>query len=72
MPLLVTTDLTKSDSTRKMPMGLLTNIYIWGRITDSLGCQLFERGFASNKFTCGLLHTKKSEKGKGFGKGGAT
>ena len=36
-------------------MGLLTTNYSCVGFMGSLGCQLFAGGFASSKFTCGLL-----------------
>ena len=54
---LVTTDLTESDGTGTIPMGLLDSTGSRGGFTGSLGCQLFTGGFASGGFTGGLLGT---------------
>jgi hypothetical protein len=54
---LVTTDLTESDGTGTIPMGLLDSTGGRGGFTGSLGCQLFTGGFASGGFTGGLLGT---------------
>lgn len=55
--LLVTTDFTKSDSTRPVTMGLLHASGGGGRLTGSLGGQLLTRGLASGGLTGGLLGT---------------
>ena len=59
--LLVTTDLTKGDSSRAVTMGLLDSSGSRGRLTGSLGCQLLTRGFSSSGFTSGLLSTSHWE-----------
>ena len=55
--LLVTTDLTKSHSSRTVPVGLLDTSGGGGRLTGSLGGELLAGGFASGRFTGGLLGT---------------
>ena len=55
--LLVTTDLTKSDSSGAVPVGLLDASGGGGRLTSSLGGELLAGGFASGGFTGGLLGT---------------
>ena len=55
--LLVTTDLTKSDGTRPVPVGLLHSTGSRGRFASSLGCKLLARSFSSGGFTGSLLST---------------
>ena len=55
--LLVTTDLTESDGTGPITMGLLDSTGGGGALTGSLGGQLFPGGFSSSGFTGGLLGT---------------
>ena len=54
---LVTTDLTESDCTWTIPVGFLDSSGGWGRFSGSLGSQLLSGGFASGRFSCGLLGT---------------
>ena len=60
--LLVTTDLTESDCSRPVTMGLLDSSSGRGALTSSLGGQLFTWGLASSGFTSGLLGTSHSER----------
>ena len=53
--LLVTTDLTEGDCSGPVTMGLLHSTSGWGALTGGLGSQLLPGGFASCRFTCGLL-----------------
>ena len=53
--LLVTTDLTESDCTWAIPVGFLDSTGSGGRLSGSLGCQLFTGGLASGGFSCGLF-----------------
>jgi len=53
--LLVTTDLTESDGTRAITMGLLHTAGRRGALAGSLGGELFTRGFASGRFASSLL-----------------
>ena len=55
--LLVTTDLTESDGTGPVTMGLLDSTGGGGALTGGLGGQLFAGGFASGRLTGGLLGT---------------
>jgi len=55
--LLVTPDLTESDCAGPVPMGLLDTSGGWRRLPGSLGGQLLPWGFASCRFTGGLLRT---------------
>ena len=55
--LLVTTDLTKSDGTGPVPVGLLHSTGSRGRFASSLGCKLLARSLSSGRFTSGLLST---------------
>jgi len=55
--LLVTPDLTESDCAGPVAMGLLDTSGGWRRLPGSLGGQLLPRGFASCRFTGGLLRT---------------
>jgi len=55
--LLVTTDLTKGDSTGPVTMGLLDTTGGWCRLTGSLGGQLLTRSLASGGLTRSLLRT---------------
>ena len=54
---LVTTDLTESDCSGSVTMGLLHTSGGRGALTGSLGCQLFPGGLASGGLSCGLLST---------------
>ena len=47
--LLVTTDLTESDGTRLITMGLLDTTGRWGRLASGLGGELLARGFATRR-----------------------
>ena len=62
--LLVTTDLTESDGTGPVPMGLLNSSSGRGTLASSLGGQLFARSLASCGFTSGLLSTSHDERVK--------
>ena len=55
--LLVTTDLTESDGTRPVPVGLLHASGSGGGFASCLGGELLPRGLASGRFTGGLLST---------------
>ena len=55
--LLVTTDLTESDGTGPVPVGLLHSTGGRGGFASSLGGKLLARGFPSGRFTGGLLGT---------------
>ena len=59
--LLVTTNLTESNSTRPVAMGLLDTSCSRGRFASSLGGQLLAWGLASSGFTSGLLGTSHRE-----------
>ena len=52
---LVSSDLTKSDGTRSVTMGFLDSSSGWGALASCLCGQLFSWGFASSRFSCGLL-----------------
>ena len=54
---LVTTDLTESDGSRAITMGLLHSSGSRGALAGSLGGELFTRGLATGRFTSGLLGT---------------
>ncbi len=53
--LLVTTDLTKSHSSRPVPVGLLHTSGGWGTLASGLGGQLLARSLSSSRFTGCLL-----------------
>jgi histone H3 len=53
--LLVTTNLTKSDSSRAVTVGLLDTSGGWGRLASSLGGELLTRSLSSGGLTSGLL-----------------
>jgi hypothetical protein len=55
--LLVTTDLTESDGTGAVTMGLLHTSGGGGRLAGSLGGELLPGGLASGRLTSGLLGT---------------
>ena len=55
--LLVTTDLTESDCSWPVTMGLLNATGGWCALSGSLGCQLLPGSLSSCRFTCGLLGT---------------
>jgi len=55
--LLVTSDLTKSHSSRAVSVGLLDTTGGGGRLASSLGGELLSGGLASSGLTCGLLST---------------
>jgi hypothetical protein len=55
--LLVTTDLTESNGTRAITMGLLDSSGSWGRLAGSLGGELLPGGLASGGLASGLLGT---------------
>jgi len=55
--LLVTTDLTESDGTGAITMGLLHTSGGGGRLAGSLGGELLPGGLASGRLTSGLLGT---------------
>ena len=59
--LLVTTDLTESDGTRPVPVGLLHSTSGRGTLASSLGCKLLARGLASGGLTGSLLGTSHLE-----------
>lgn len=61
--LLVTTNLTKSDGTGPVPVGLLDTTGGWGRLTSSLGGKLLARSLSSGRLTSGLLSTSHGEAG---------
>ena len=60
--LLVTTDLTKSHSTRSVSVGLLHTTGSGGALAGSLGGELFTGSFSSGGFSCGLFGTCHFEK----------
>ena len=53
--LLVPTDLTKSDGSWAVTVGLLDTSGGWGRLTSCLGGELLTRSLSSSGFTSGLL-----------------
>ena len=55
--LLVTTDLTESDCSWPVSVGLLDTSGGWGTLASGLGCQLFSGSLTSGGFTGGLLGT---------------
>ena len=55
--LLVSPDLTESDGSWPVSVGLLDTSGSGGRLTGSLGGQLLPGGLASGGFSCGLLGT---------------
>ena len=55
--LLVSADLTESDCTWPVPMGLLHSSGGWGTLASSLGGQLFPWGLATGGLTGSLLCT---------------
>jgi histone H3 len=55
--LLVTTDLTKSDGSRSVTVGLLHTSGGGGRLTSRLGGKLLTRSLSSGTLTSGLLGT---------------
>jgi len=59
--LLVATDLTESDGSGPVPVGLLDTTGGWGRLPGGLGGQLLPGGLASGRLTCGLLGTSHDE-----------
>jgi len=59
--LLVTTDLTKSDGTRLISVGLLDTTGRWGGFAGSLVGELLTRSLSSRRLTGGLLGTSHSE-----------
>ena len=61
--LLVTTDLTESNGSGPVTMGLLDSSCSRGRLASSLGGQLLARGLASGRLTSGLLCTCHGEYG---------
>ena len=64
---LVTPDLTESDGSGPVTMGLLDTSGGGGRFASGLGSQLLPRGFATGGFTGGLLGTSHfSSFAKGF------
>jgi len=58
---LVSSDLTKSNCTRSVPMGFLDSTSGWGWLACSLGSQLFSWSFTSGRFSCCLLSTSHFE-----------
>merc|ERR1719150_3525741 len=59
--LLVTTDFTKSHSTRTITMWFLNSSSCGSRFPGSLGCQLFARSLSSGGFTGSLFCTSHFE-----------
>ena len=59
--LLVTTDLTQSNGSRPVTMGLLHSTGGWGALTGGLGGKLLPGGLASSRLTGGLLGTSHRE-----------
>jgi histone H3 len=51
--LLVTTDLTESDGTGLITMGLLDTTGRRGGLAGSFGCELLTRGLATGRLACG-------------------
>ena len=62
--LLVTTDLTESDGTGPVPVGLLHSSSGRGALASGLGGQLLARSLSSSRFTSGLLSTSHGERMK--------
>ena len=62
--LLVTTDLTKSNSTRPVTVGLLHASGGGGGLAGSLGSKLLPGGLASGRLTGGLLGTSHGDDGR--------
>jgi hypothetical protein len=52
---LVSTDLTESDSSGTVTMGLLDTSSGGGRLSGSLGSELLSGSFSSGGLSCGLL-----------------
>ena len=52
---LVSSDLTKSNSTRSVTMWFLDSTSSWCALSGGFGGQLFSWGFASSRFSCSLL-----------------
>merc|ERR1712131_522034 len=59
--LLITTDLTESDSSGPVPVGLLDTTGGRSGLPGSLGSQLLPGGLSSSGFTSGLLGTSHGE-----------
>jgi histone H3 len=57
--LLVTTDLTESDSSGTVTVGLLDTSGSGGRLSGCLGGKLLAGSLSSSRFTGGLVKTKK-------------
>ena len=55
--LLVTTDLTKSDGSRSVTVGLLDSSGGWSRLSGCLGGELLAGSLSSGRLACGLLGT---------------
>ncbi len=55
---LVTSDLTKSNGTRPISVGLLNSAGSGGRFPGSLGSQLFAGSFSTGRFASSLLGTR--------------
>jgi hypothetical protein len=53
--LLVTTDLTESDGSWLVSVGLLDTSGRWGALAGSLGSKLLTRSLATSGLSCGLL-----------------
>jgi len=54
---LVSPDLTESNGSGPVSVGLLDSTCGWGALTGGLGCQLFTWSFTSGRFSCCLLGT---------------
>ena len=52
---LVSSDLTKSNSSRPVSMGFLHSASGWGTLSGSLCCQLLSWSFSTSRFACSLL-----------------
>ena len=63
--LLVTPDLTESDRSRSVPMGLLDTTSGGGRLPGGLGCELLAGGLSSSRLSRGLLQGQVSVRGRG-------
>ena len=55
--LLVTSDLSQSNGSRPVPVGLLYTTGCWCTLSCSLGCKLLSWGLAASWFSCCLLGT---------------
>jgi hypothetical protein len=63
--LLVAPDLTESDRSRSVPVGLLDTTSGGGRLPGGLGCELLAGGLSSSRLSGGLLQGESSVRGCG-------